>query len=475
MPRPLSLPTARATSRIVLALVAMVVLASAILSQPARRLSDFDQLFYVTLAYDLDRYGVFSNSIFDDTDSTQQAPPAGMFFGPVYPTLVLAAMKIDRRFAAAVRCSVEAINEHRDEATCEPYATPVRLIHALLLALGVLAIAVAGELMFGSRAIFWLTGTLATVSLAAEADIFSFIMTEAVTFAIYSLCLLGVVLAWTTGRRRQFILAGGLLGLLCLTRPSFLVLMPVVAGLSLLHGYRLCDPPRPLIARRVLALVLAFMAVLGVWGARNAISVGKLGLTEEYGSAVLIERFAYNDMTAHEFILAFPYCVPGLGDLAFDKIYGTDSMHRFVFHTRDSFFHVGRDRRDALVAEHGRLDPLIGGIVREEMRASWWRHLLVAVPLAWCGMWAGGIVSLFLLPLFGWACWRAWRQSQPLLLLYVAPAIAMLGLHAAVANHYTRYNLILIGPFALATAWLISGWLANMRRPRMGVMGEAGE
>ncbi|HEY2231674.1 MAG TPA: hypothetical protein VGI22_28830 [Xanthobacteraceae bacterium] len=467
-------PTASGPSRIVLALVAMVVLATAILSQPARRLSDFDQLFYVTIAYDLDRYGVFSNSIFDNVDSTVQAPPAGMFFGPVYPTLVLAAMKIDRRFAAAARCSVEAINEHRDEATCEPYATPVRFIHAILLTLGVLAIAVAGELMFRSRAIFWLAGMLATIGLAAEADIFSFVMTEAVTFAIYSLCLLGVVLAWTTGRLRHFILAGGLLGLLCLTRPSFLVLLPLVAGLSLLHGYRLCDPPQPRTGR-MLALVLAFTAVLGAWAARNAISVGKLGLAEEYGSAVLIERFAYNDMTAHEFVLAFPYCVPGLGDLAFDKIYGTDSMHRFVFHTRDSFFHVGRDRRDALVAEHGRLDPLIGGIAREEMRANWWRHLLVSVPLAWCGMWAGGVVSLVLLPLFGWACWRGWRQSQPLLLLYAAPAIAMLGLHAAVANHYTRYNLILIGPFSLATAWLISARLANMRRPPIRIMREAGE
>jgi len=28
-------------------------------------------------------------------------------------------------------------------------------------------------------------------------------------------------------------------------------------------------------------------------------------------------------------------------------------------------------------------------------------------------------------------------------------------LHAAVANQYTRYNLILIGPFSVGAAWLI--------------------
>ena len=174
-------------------------------------------------------------------------------------------------------------------------------------------------------------------------------------------------------------------------------------------------------------MTLAFAAVVGAWSARNAVAVGKFGLTEEYGSAALIERFAYDDMTAREFFQAFAYCVPGIGDLGFDLVYGTDSMHRFVFHTPGSFFHAGRDRRDALEAEHGRLDPLIGGIIRDEMRANWWRYLLVSIPLAWCGMWAGWLASLVLIPLFACACVRAVRASQPLLLLYAAPAVAMLG------------------------------------------------
>jgi hypothetical protein len=204
---------------------------------------------------------------------------------------------------------------------------------------------------------------------------------------------------------------------------------------------------------------------IGPWILRNHFSVGKWGLTEEYGSAVLIERFAYNDMNPMEFVTAFPYCTPGLGDLLFDQQYGRDSMHRFVYHTPDSFFHVGRGRRDMLVKEHGRLDPLIGDIVREEMRTHWWRHLLVSIPLAWCGLWAGWIVGLVLVPLFAWASVRAIRQREPVLLLYAAPAIMMLGLHGAVANHYTRYNLILIGPLAVGAAWMISAWLWHLRSP----------
>src|SRR5262249_10072171 len=107
------------------------------------------------------------------------------------------------------------------------------------------------------------------------------------------------------------------------------------------------------------------------------------GLTEEYGAATLIERFAYDDMTAREFLLTFPYCTPGIGDLAFDKVYGTDAMHRFVFHTPGSFFHAGRELRDTLVREHARLDPLIGSIALDDTRAGWWRYLLVGIP--WLG------------------------------------------------------------------------------------------
>jgi hypothetical protein len=336
------------------------------------------------------------------------------------------------------------------------------IIHALLLALAVLAIATTGELLFGGRTVFWVAGILATGSLATEADILSFVMTESLTFALYCFTALALVLGWKTARTRHFVLAGCLLGLLCLTRPSFLVVVPVATVLILLNGW-LFDVKQKQVWTHVIAFTLTFGIILGAWMTRNAISVGKFAVSEEYGSAVLIERFAYNDMTAREFVTAFPYCTPGIGDLAFDLIYGRDSMHRFVFHTRDSFFHVGRGRRDALVKEYGKLDPLIGGIVGEEMRTNWWRHLLVSIPLGWCGMWAGWLWSLALIPLFGLACVRAVRRRQPMLLLYAAPALVMLALHALVANHYTRYNLILLGPYSIGAAWIIHEWVANRR------------
>jgi high-affinity Fe2+/Pb2+ permease len=98
-------------------------------------------------------------------------------------------------------------------------------------------------------------------------------------------------------------------------------------------------------------------------------------------------------------------------------------------------------------------------LARDELRTNWWRYLLTTLPLAWCGLWIGGALGLVLIPLFGWACVRAVRQREGLFLLYAVPPLVMVGLHAAVANHYTRYNLILIGPASSGAAWIIA-WLA---------------
>jgi hypothetical protein len=441
---------------------AFAVLSFTILNRPAWKLLDFDQGFYVTIAYDLDKHSVFSNGPFAKADSTLARPPPGMFFGPLYPTLVLAAMKLDPRFAAAVSCAVEADRGHRDQASCEAYALPMRLLNAFLLALGLIAIAGAAEIIVGRKSAFLVAGLSALAGVAAESGIFSYVMTESAIFAIYSVFALQMLLAWKTEQTRYFIFAGGLLGLLCLTKPSFVTLFPVVVALSLLWGYWLAKG-QPHTGVRVLAFGLTFALVLGAWAGRNAVSVGKFGLTKEYGAAALVERFAYDDMTLREALQAFPYCLPGVGDLAFDRVYGTDSMHRFVYHTPGSFFHAGRGQRETLIQQHERLDPIIGGIAREEMRARWWRYLLTTLPLAWCGMWAGWLISLILIPAFVIACVRAFTTGQPLLLLYAVPAFTMLALHAAVGNHYTRYNLILIGPYAAGLALLIAAWSEHRR------------
>jgi hypothetical protein len=436
--------------------VSLLSITASILTRPDWKLRDFDQVFYVTIAYDLDRYGIFSDGIFDPVDSSVQPAQPGMFFGPVFPAMVFAAMKLDPRFAEAVHCSVDSNRGHRDESACDAYEMPIRILNAILLAIGVAAIGFTAELIFRRPPwTFAVADLLATAAVANEGHILSFVMTESAIFVMYS------VFAWTLMRAGmrpatiRFAVAGATLGLLTLTKPSFAALLPAAFAIVFGVGYWVTKLSRNLMGRQCFALAIAFACIVTPWMLRNYVSVGKFGLTKEYASAALVERFAYNDMTAPEFFLAFPYCTPGIGELLFDKIYGNDAMHRFMFHTAGSFFHSGRERRDVLLEQNGQIDPLIGQLVRDEMAKNWWRYLLVNIPLAWCGMWPGGLVTLLLLPLFLLSLLRTARAREPGLIFYAAPAVLMLALHAAVGNHYTRYNLILIGPYSVGAAWII--------------------
>jgi hypothetical protein len=446
---------ASVAARVVFGFAAFAVLVLAITNEPTKRLIDFDQSFYLTIAYDLDRHGVFSNGKFDDTDSTAAAPPPGMFFTPLFPWLVVAAMKVDARFAQAVVCSVEADHHKRDLSTCDIYARPIHVIHAILLAIGVLAVAATAEAIFAGRTIFFLTGALATVSLAAKSELLSYIMTESATLFLYSVMALAFVHGLKSSRWTLFALAGLALATLCLLRASYLVLVPVLSGLIVVNDWWVSPRRARSTGRSVIALCLGFLFVLAPWVVRNVVSIGKVSFTEEYGSLTLVERLAFNDMTLREFASAFPYCIPQIGPPVARRLLGDDAIARFEWDRPGSFFETGRARRFSLVDEHKRVDPIIGEVFRTEMERNWWRYLASTVPLAWCGMLAAGLPSVLLVPLFWWACIEAVRRAKPLFLLYAIPPLVMVALHASLANHYPRYNLGLIGPLATGSAWVL--------------------
>src|SRR4029078_4093998 len=122
----------------------------------------------------------------------------------------------------------EANHNAKDAAQCEVYALPMHILHAALLAIGVLAIAIAAEMIVAGAVTFWRAGALATLALLADADLFSFVMTESITFSLYSLAALALISALKIPRCWKILLLGSLLGLLGLTRASYVVLVLVV-------------------------------------------------------------------------------------------------------------------------------------------------------------------------------------------------------------------------------------------------------
>ena len=105
----------------------------------------------------------------------------------------------------------------------------------------------------------WTQMLLATTALAADAELFSFVMTESVTFSLYSVAALALLLALQAPRLRWLLAAGWLFGLLALTRASFLVLAPVVAALIAGNGLWRLRAGWRLVSNHLLAFAIAWL------------------------------------------------------------------------------------------------------------------------------------------------------------------------------------------------------------------------
>src|SRR5262249_32341190 len=154
--------------------------------------------------------------------------------------------------------------------------------------------------------------------------------------SLFSVSTAAFIIAWKTRNQPHFVTAGLALGLLCLVRPGFQVLLPILAMLILLRAWIL-GVTRESMWPHLLAFAASFALVVGPWIVRNAVTVGHLRLSEEYGAAALVERFAFNTMTAREFALSFPYCLPEVGPRVVDRLFGGDTMARFEWDHPGSF------------------------------------------------------------------------------------------------------------------------------------------
>src|SRR5262249_59598404 len=115
-----------------------------------------------------------------------------------------------------------------------------------------------------------------------EADLFSFVMTESLTVSLYSIAMLFAALAWKCMSNRYWALAGLVLGLLCLTRPSFVILIPVLVILIAWRGRQPATGGARSRWGGNLAFAPATILVVGPRIIPHHISLGKWGLTGQY-------------------------------------------------------------------------------------------------------------------------------------------------------------------------------------------------
>lgn len=417
-----------------------------------RSLAEYDQPFYVGIAYDLRNWGRFTDGfLFAGADAEQPRPP-GMRFAPLYPALVAATAARDASFAAAIECVVDSSG--RDPG-CARMASLIRWLQFMMLvAFYVLVWWIAGTVLGTPRA-GWIALAFALMTAPFLLRFVNLVMTEMTALLMLASAIGAGVAALRGSPAPWLLVAGGCLGVTALTRPAFLylALASALVGLVLVlrHEQRW----------RKLPLLLAFLAgvaaVVLPWVARNAVVLGRPALTYGYDSHTLAQRVAYDRMSWRDYGLFYVCGLPDGVGLA-RRIFGRDACSPFSWDPEEkrSFYNVGNGAfMHDTVAAAGGWQHHLSYLLRNHVLASPLTHLLVTVPFALAGAWVNNYWGLILGIVCAVLTIRAVRTNNTGLLIVTLPGWFMLLFHAGVAVNQDRYNLILILPYAIAGAWLV--------------------
>ncbi|MEE8602933.1 hypothetical protein [Euzebya tangerina] len=280
-------------------LLLVTVLLSVAVPLRTSRAPTSDGRQYVAAAANLAVSGVFSTQLRPDGGS----PTPNARREPLYPAILALGIEVIGADSPDLACLLDA------SRSCRDHLRALRLINVMLLvALGLSTRVLARQVGLGR----WLATCLGIgvgLSTVFTSDVDEFFSTTtAATLLTAAAALLHQVV--TDGRRRApVLLAGVMLGLLMLTRASFMV-----SGLVLVPAAWLASRWDSRGAgRRCIAVLLISWMVASPWMARNAALTGSPALTSG-ASRVLAVRAEASTMSWAEYPWAFVVYTPELGE-----------------------------------------------------------------------------------------------------------------------------------------------------------------
>jgi len=416
----------------------------------------FDQGFYLGIAYDLVHHGRFTNGYFFAPEPPGTPRPPGMRFTPLYPTLLAGLSAIDRPFSRSMDCLVRSRGK---DPACPRNARLPRLLQFLMLDGFFLLVWSIARIVTASRRASWIALALALITAPELLGYVNYMMTEITALTLATAATATALRGIATPRSaRRLALAGALAGLAALTRPAFFYLFLVCS----LAGFVLAALQHARIVglRRAAAFALAGSLVLAPWIARNAVVLHDPRLTAGYGPQVLVQRVAFDEMSWAEYRLSFLCWLPdgnGMGNLLFRQ----GACHRFQWSDEpDNFYAIGNGPLMAeSLARAGGWPHMLPYLLHTHILPHLVKFVMVTISLALRGAWVSRYWGLILMPVCLCVTWRALRRRDFLFLATSLPAWFMLLFSAAVAVNQTRYNLMLIPPFALSGAMAIEALL----------------
>lgn len=406
----------------------------------------FDQPVYLSIAYDIVHEARITDGTAWGVPHADPARPPGMARTPLYPLFLAATAELDPAFNRSLSCLVR----NAAARACPQQAPLPRFLQFLMVAgvylmLWRIAIRVTGSLRIG-----WLSLGVGLLTAPILLHCAVRLMTEALALFCITAALLAAV-EMVKGRApiRWALLAGVMTGLAALTRPPFAYLLPAAAIMAVPLLIRATQRWRW--AALLAVFLLAGFGTMAPWIARNAIVLGRPALTADYAQIPLLQRVAYDAMDWRQYAVFNLCALPdgaGLGSL----LVKPNACATFGYDmTPGSFYQIGSTTlvRQTAAAAGGTASQASYVLDHYVIRHPVW-HAIVSLPMAVEGLcidhYWGLVLALLCMPL----TWRAARRGDAAMLAVTLPGWFMLVFYAALSPNQTRYNLMLIIPFALA-------------------------
>jgi hypothetical protein len=283
-------------------------------------------------------------------------------------------------------------------------------------------------------------------------------MSDRLAVFLLALALLATAHAGRSGKFIQYALAAAAFAALTLTKTIFLpfCLAAWIAAL-LTTLYRTHDKHHALLALCLAACVYALPT--GGWAWRNYAVSGQFRLTDVRSGVALSTREVFDHMSLEQNAAALVYWTRGIGPRLAQYLFGTDAIAPFDLNQPGGFYDVGQHAYQHQVATLRRTDHLeywqattqVDASISAAIRHDWAGYATSMLPLIYRGIWIDEF-ALLGVPCLIFACWRAARRRDRLLLLLLSSGLFNLVAYAAVSLNVPRYQMTAMPAVALAVA-----------------------
>lgn len=406
-----------------------------------------DSVIYIKIAFYLSETGLFTD--FNGINSP------GQFFAPLYISIISLLTKIDPnlyQLFSAITNDV-AINEQ---------------LSGLRIVLAVQAMMGAGIYLFIYKIFEYLTnkpfqslfGLLLIIISGAFSEYFTLILNETTSFLLFTASLYFWVKFSDLSNTsyKVPIILGLLMGLLVLTRPSYIYLSYAFIFYYAVTFFLWPQQKNQDKIRKSLFYVISFALTISPWIIRNYLNFSNFAITDGYASVILTQRVYYNLMNWQEYWASFIYWFPKYGETLAQLFLNEEHYYRLGWQHPESFYDKANKVfiKESILAAGGQ-EKHQWYLIKNYILADLFKHFAVTIPIMIRGMWAGSYLSILGIISFVPTLIILKRNDKlKRFLFFIFPSIFMLIFHASVSVNVVRYNIPLVTIYGLSSAIILT-------------------